>query len=130
MVGAPTTIQESGTGAARRALRDERDQLLRWRRLVRARLDLTVARFAPPRPLGALNWDLRPGAEAPLPDHQRISDILGAVEDEDAVELMHRLRDLDRELARYGTVIDDALDEHTQRLLTLIAALPDVDVAH
>lgn len=38
--------------SVRRALRAERAQLLRWRRLLRARLDLTVARLAPPTHLG------------------------------------------------------------------------------
>ena len=122
----PTAVRESDTGAARRALRDERDQLLRWRRLVRARLDLTVARFAPPRPLGTLSWDLLPGAETDLPGVQPLNDVLGPASDEDAIELMRRLREIDQHLARYGTALDSALDEHTQRLLEQIAALPDV----
>lgn len=121
----PTVVSESDTGAARRALRDERDQLLRWRRLVRARLDLTVARFAPPRPLGTLSWDLLPGGDAALPRAEHLDDVLGPATDEDAIELMRRLRAIDHELARYGSALDTALDEHTQRLLELIAAMPE-----
>lgn len=121
----PTAVSESDTGAARRALRDERDQLLRWRRLVRARLDLTVARFAPPRPLGTLSWDLLPGGGTGLLRPQHLDDVLGPPSDEDAIDLMRRLREIDQELARYGSALDSALDEHTQRLLELIAAMPE-----
>lgn len=121
----PVALRETDTGAARRSLRDERDQLLRWRRLVRARLDLAVARFAPPRPLGTLSWALLP-AVSDLPEAHRFEEVLDLATGEDPIELMRRLRMLDQELARYGVHLDAALDEQTQRLLEQIAHLPGV----
>ena len=123
----PVALRESDTGAARRALRDERDQLLRWRRLVRARLDLAVARFAPPRPLGALAWDLLADGAVELPDVRHLHETLEVADSGDPVDLLRQLRHLDHELARYGATLDAALDEHTQRLLEEIAADFDLD---
>lgn len=108
--------------AARRALRAERAQLLRWRRLLRARLDLTVAGYAPPDTLGAMSWDIVPEAQMSLPHPQ---DLLDAVRvspsDSDEVELMRRLRALDQQLADYGEELDAAIEASTQQIMRTLA---------
>jgi len=113
---------ETGARAARRALRAEKAQLLRWRRLLRARLDLAVAAYAPPDTLGAMSWEILPDAQMSLPCPQ---DLLAAVHvrtDGDEVELMQRLRELDRSLAAYGARLDAALELSTQEILGTLAS--------
>lgn len=109
--------------AARRALRAEKAQLLRWRRLVRARLDLAVAGYAPPDTLGAMSWEILPDAQLSLP---RPQDLIAAVRigssNDDEVALMQQLRRLDRQLAEYGKQLDDALEASTEEILGTLAA--------
>jgi len=103
--------------ADRRALRAEKAELLRWRRLLRARLDLAVASFAPPETLGAMSWDLVPAAQLCLPLPQVLREIVTLDSEDDRVGMMHRLRELDRSLADYGMALDEALDECTEDLV-------------
>jgi hypothetical protein len=111
----------TGARAARRVLRAEKAQLLRWRRLVRARLDLAVAAYAPPDTLGAMSWEILPDAQLALP---RPQDLLAAVRigsSDDEVALMRQLRRLDRQLAEYCEQLDDALEASTQEILGALA---------
>lgn len=109
--------------AARRALRAEKAQLLRWRRLLRARLDLAVAAYAPPDTLGAMSWDILPEAQLSLPHPQQLLALVRlSSTDEDQVALMQKLRDLDRQLAEYEEHIDAALEESTQQIVGALAA--------
>lgn len=108
--------------ATRRALRAEKAQLLRWRRLVRARLDLAVASYAPPDTLGAMSWDILPEAQMALPHPQELLDAVRAPDSDDQVELMQRLRTLDQLLAAYETHVDAALESSTQEILGTFAA--------
>lgn len=110
--------------AARRALRAERAQLSHWRRLLRARLDLAVAGLAPPEHLGALTWDVVPDAVALLPRAGELSEAVRVADDVDVVELLTRLRRLDRMLSRYAEELDGAIEETTQDLLAEQAASP------
>lgn len=107
--------------ATRRALRAEKAQLLRWRRLVRARLDLAVASYAPPDTLGAMSWDILPEAQMALPHPQELLDAVRAPDSDDQVELMQRLRTLDQLLAAYETHVDAALESSTQEILGTFA---------
>ena len=117
-------IQAPGdTRGSRRTLRAERAQLLRWRRVLRARLDLAVAAFAPPEPLGHMSWDLVPAAQLALPMHRELVEAVKLPQVEDQVELMQRLRVLDRALAIYGAELDDALEDSTQLVLDQLASL-------
>lgn len=113
-VAGPTRLDPHAT---RRTLRAEKAELVRWRRLLRARLDLTVASYAPPEVLGATSWDLVPAAHVhlPLPDTLRLA--VTASDGEDRVGLMHQLRELDRDLAAYGTALDVALERCTEDLV-------------
>ena len=124
---ATTQVMERPAGpgtsarAARRALRAEKAQLLRWRRIVRARLDLAVASYAPPDTLGAMSWEILPDAQLSLP---RPQDLIAAVRigcSDDEVALMQQLRRLDRQLAEYGEHLDDALEMSTQEILGTLA---------
>jgi hypothetical protein len=110
--------------ATRRALRAERAQLQHWRRLLRARLDLAVAGLAPPEHLGAFTWDLMPDTAVLLPRSQDLADAIRVGEQPDVVDLLTRLRRLDRMLARYGDALEGAIEETTQELLTEQAATP------
>jgi hypothetical protein len=89
---------------------------MRWRRLVRARLDLTVAGFAPPETLGQNTWELLPLAHSELPLPQELTAVLSGRSDDDQVALMERLRTLDALLAAYGAELDAALEDASQRI--------------
>ena len=106
----------------RRALRAEKAQLLRWRRLLRARLDLAVAGYAPPDTLGAMSWDILPKAQMSLPKPQDLLEAVNVGVTEDEVALMQRLRRLDRQLAAYGARLDAALEASTQQIMWSLAS--------
>lgn len=105
----------------RRSLRAEKAQLQHWRRLLRARLDLAVGAFAPPEPLGSVAWETLPAAHHDLPDGAALAAAVGVGGDHDPVELMTRLRDLDRSLAAYGRALDDALEASTTHVVQDLA---------
>ncbi len=103
---------------ARRALRHEKIEVGRWRRLLRARLDLVVGAYAPPEPLGTSGWEHLPTPRVELPLAGEMSSAIWAsAESADRVDLMHRLRELDRRLGGYTTEIDCALENTTDALL-------------
>lgn len=106
-----STLLRSDVRANRRTLRAEKTQLARWRRLVRARLDLAVAAFAPPDHVGAMSWDLLPEAQLALPMPQELLAAVTVDPPADPVALMGHLRRLDRMLAAYGAELDAALEE-------------------
>jgi hypothetical protein len=106
-----------GDRSDRRALRAEKAQLTHWRRLLRARLDLAVAAFAPPEPLGTVDWDKLPQAHHDLPDSTTLGAAVAVVTPIDPVELMNRLRHLDRSLAEYGRALDGALEVTTEHVV-------------
>lgn len=111
------------SAATRRAVRAERASVARWRRLLRARLDLLVATYAPPERLGEMGWDVLPQAQqsAPDPDELRAA-IESHPAEADRVGAMRRLRDLDRRLAGYAAELDLALDATTEALVMQLVA--------
>lgn len=110
----PAARHHPGDRSDRLALRAEKAQLTHWRRLLRARLDLAVAAFAPPEPLGTVGWEELPEAHLDLPDSTALGAAVAVVTPIDPVELMNRLRGLDRSLAEYGRALDGALELTTQ----------------
>jgi hypothetical protein len=111
------------TAANRRAVRAERASVVRWRRLLRARLDLLVATYAPPERLGDMGWDVLPQAQLGAPDADELRAAVESCPDAtDRVGAMRRLRDLDRRLAGYAAVLDRALDESTEALVMRLVA--------
>lgn len=112
--------------ATRRALRAEKAELVRWRRLLRARLDLAVASYAPPETLGVMSWDMLPTAMLSLPLPQTLREVVSLHPEEDRVGRMHQLRALDHDLAAYGAALDHALERCTEDLLAQLARADDV----
>ena len=104
-------------GPARRAVRSERAEVARWRRLLRARLDLLVATYAPPGPLGTVGWDVLPEAQLALPLADELLQAVALSPESDRVEVMRRLRELDRRLAAYADELDAAWDAATEGLV-------------
>lgn len=102
---------------ARRAVRSERAEVARWRRLLRARLDLLVASYAPPGPLGTVCWDVLPDAQLALPLADELLRAVALPPETDRVEAMRRLRDLDRQLATYAEELDSTWDMATEGLV-------------
>ncbi|QGQ18270.1 hypothetical protein GC089_02055 [Cellulomonas sp. JZ18] len=109
----------------RRALRAERARVGWWRRVVRARMDLTVATAARPADLGAdvvFSLPLDVGLEVPRP-----GELQTALEGTDAgrdVGALPALRDLDARLARYEEGVEQALRRVTDRLVERLACDP------
>jgi hypothetical protein len=114
---------ETDPRTARRSLRAEKAQLIRWRRLLRARLDLAVAAFAPPPALGETAWEILPEAQMALPLPHELSEAIAVSTSADAVELMEHLRSLDRMLAEYGAEIDTALESSTEQIVDDMASV-------
>lgn len=126
--GAPAPSTVRGTPAARRALRTEKAQLARWRRLLRARLDLAVVGFAPPEPLGVALGDELPASRYDIPTALELSHAITVAPPLDPIELMTCLRRLDRALAAYEKDVDLALEETTVQVVRELAAGGDLPV--
>ena len=108
-----------------RALRAERARIAWWRRLVRARLDLLVARTVGPQALGeelAFALPLEVCLDVPRPDE--LTAVLGPRDASDVVRL-EELRTLDHRLARYQAGVEEAFVRATDALIDMLAADPD-----
>lgn len=105
------------SAATRRAVRAERTEVVRWRRLLRARLDLLVASYAPPSPLGSAGWDVLPETAVVPPATAELEAALGDCSEPDRVAAMLRLRDLDRRLGSYADELDRLLEASTEDLV-------------
>ena len=108
-----------------RALRAERARIAWWRRLVRARLDLLVARTVGPQALGeeiAFALPLEVGLEVPRPDE--LSEVLGGRDASD-VSRLEELRALDKRLARYQAGVEEAFVATTDALIDRLATDPE-----
>ncbi|HEY0186340.1 MAG TPA: hypothetical protein VGC67_02525 [Cellulomonas sp.] len=106
----------------RRALRLEHQHVVRWRRLVRGRLELAVAAAAPPLVPGE---DLEVRALLVCPDDippaaELASAVRGALPIAEMHELPH-LRDLDLRLARYELRLDEALRVLTDQYIAQLS---------
>jgi hypothetical protein len=109
-----------------RALRAERARVAWWRRLVRARLDLLVARTVGPQPLGeelAFALPLEVGLEVPRPSD--LDAVLGQRVPGSDVARLEELRDLDRRLAAYQEGVEDAFVRATDALIDHLASDPE-----
>lgn len=105
-----------------RALRAERARVAWWRRLVRSRLDLLVARTVRPQALGedlAFALPLDVGLQVPRPDD--LFRVLGDREPSDVTRL-EQLRALDQRLAGYQAGVEDAYVRATDALIDRLAA--------
>lgn len=110
---------------ARRALRAERAAVIRWRRLVRARLDLALAATVPVEPLGMLAAEHLPeGAGVEVPMHGELAAALLVDAPTHEVAQLGQLRDLDQRLRRYELALDDALRSATDAFVADLATDP------
>jgi len=109
-----------------RALRSERVRVAWWRRLVRAQLDLVVARTIGPQALGediAFQLPIDIGIDVPRP--AELAAVLDArVPGQDVLRL-EELRALDRRLARYQDGVEQALLQTTDALIDQLATAPE-----
>ncbi|WP_282947524.1 hypothetical protein [Cellulomonas endometrii] len=107
----------------RGALRLEHQHVVRWRRLVRNRLELAVAAAAPPLAPGAcpdVRDVLGPSAGDVPPAAELAAAVRGALPIAEVHELP-RLRDLDTRLARYEMRLENALRDLTDRYIVQLA---------
>lgn len=107
----------------RSALRLEHQHVVRWRRLVRDRLELAVAAAAPPQAPGACP-DVRAALGAAAGDVPPAAELAAAVRGALPIAEVHelpRLRDLDMRLARYEMRLDDALRDLTDQYIEQLA---------
>ncbi len=120
-------MSATGTGlpsqatASRRSVQVERTEASRWRRLVRARLDLLVAEYARPADLGSAQVPLSVDAP-PAPATATMLAAVSGSTASDRVTHMHVLRDLDHQLSRYVEALDKELDLSTERLIHKLLA--------
>lgn len=105
----------------RRTLRSEVNRVLHWRRLIKARIDLSVAGALLPDRLGIDAWDILRPADALLPDHVRMSQLVRGSGSASAVLDLPELRDIDRHLAAYGAHARSELERVTSMLVELLS---------
>lgn len=102
----------------RRVLRHEVAQASHWRRIVQARLDLTVARTVLPQPLGLDVTDqLGEDAVAALVPHADLVSLARRRGDMFPTSELHRLRAAERSLVEYEAHVRRALMSTTDALV-------------
>ncbi len=120
-----TPVETVGLGGRRQALRDEHERVLRWRRVVRARLDLAVAVAVPPGLLAVppeLAADSGPQVDVPAAAELAplLRDRAPALE----IRALSVLRALDVRLAAYEKAIGTALRSATDAYVEELAQAP------
>ena len=115
----------------RRVLRHEATQVAHWRRLVRARLDLTVARAVLPERLGGEATQFL-GTDAPGPDvaHYHLVSIVQGAGTAFPVADLPGLRAADDALAAYEVRVRCALMVATDLLVERLSTDPTLAALH
>lgn len=126
----PSAMDLAELRRTRSVLRHEATQIAHWRRLVRARLDLTVARAVLPERLGG-EATAYLGADAPGPDvaHHHLVRIV-QVGNAFPVADLPSLRSADDALAAYEVRVRCALMVATDLLVERLAADPSIASMH
>lgn len=124
----PPQPSQQGLRAARHARRDLRIELhevARWRRLVRARIEIAVASAAPPQHIGQdpLPY-LAPEAQHVLPMHRELEVALRSGLPLSEIGRLDTLRSLDGRLARYEESVGAALEAATEDFITRLTLHP------
>lgn len=99
----------------RRALRAEMNRVQHWRRLLRARMDLSISAALLPDRLGLVPVSALVGV-AP-PDHVRMATLVRGDVPTSAVLDLGELRDLEAEVQEYGRQVRSQLERVTERLV-------------
>ena len=101
--------------ARRRALRAEMNRVQHWRRLLRARIDLSVSAALIPDRLGLVGSgglsDVTP------PDHVRMTTLVRGDLSASAVLDIEELRDLESDVQEYGRRVRSELERVTEQLV-------------
>lgn len=114
----------------RRALRAERARVAWWRRLVRARLDLAVARVSSPTPLGEdVAFQLPVDVGVHVPRAGELRSVLDGADPAAELAQVDELRDLDSRLALYEAGVEEALQTTANRLASHLATHPGATLA-
>jgi len=110
---------------SRRALRAESARLGRWRRLVRARMDLALAASMAPEPLGleALGL-LPPHVGDDLPMYNELLEAVQVGRGGDEVRRLERLRDFEARLTRYQVNVEATLEATTAEFVRRLSFDP------
>jgi len=99
----------------RRALRAEMNRVQHWRRLLRARIDLSVSAALLPDRLGLV--DSGSLADVAPPDHVRMTTLVRGDLPASAVLDLEELRALEGEVQEYGRRVRSELERVTERLV-------------
>ena len=116
---APMSIAE--LRHARQMLKHERDHIIYWRRLLRARMDLALSAIMLPEELGFNAWGVLPDAAvAQAPPWQ---ELVNAVHSEPSPQLseLDECRNLAERLATYEGLINAELHRVTNQLVDLLS---------
>lgn len=111
----PEDSETESLRARRRALRAEMNRIQHWRRLLRARIDLSVSAALLPDRLGLVT----PGAlgEFAPPDHVRMTTLVRGGLAASAVMDLRELRSLENEMREYGHRVRSELERVTEMLV-------------
>ena len=110
---------------SRRALRAESAQLGRWRRLVRARMDLALATSMAPEPLGLETLGLLPPHVGDdLPMYNELLEAVQVGRGADEVRRLERLRDFETRLTRYQANVEATLEATTAEFVRRLSFDP------
>lgn len=116
-IQAGTTATLDDLRLRRRALRSEVNRVLHWRRLIKARIDLSVSGALLPDRLGIDAWEVLGPVDDLVPDHVRMAQLVRGTASASAVLDLPELRDIDRQLAEYGAHARSELERVTSLLV-------------
>lgn len=110
---------------SRSALRSELETVSHWRRLVRSRIDLTVASVVLPGRLGVEVADVLPEeARQGIPSFDHLARLVRMTDHRGRIDDLHELREYDRQLADYASVLRRYLEGVTDLLADRVSADP------
>lgn len=101
--------------AHRRALRAEMNRVQHWRRLLRARIDLSVSAALIPDRLGLVASGTL--SDVTPPDHVRMTTLVRGDLSASAVLDIEELRDLESDVQEYGRRVRSELERVTEQLV-------------
>ena len=124
-MGLPASEDLDQLYQTRRVLRDEMSRVQYWLRLVRARIDLSVAVvLLPDRVADAASDVLPPGDLAFAPDHDRLAQLVRGSSPASDSFAIGELRSLEQQLSRYAHAVRSNLEYATGQLVFRLALDP------
>lgn len=121
MPGTASATQDTSTDDLHevyRILRDEMTRVMHWRRVIRARIDLSVTAVLLPDRLGTETAGvLPPECTQLLPDHDELARVARGTSTPSEVLSLASLRALERRLTAYTDTVRRNLEYTTERLV-------------